>query len=376
MNGGTISDCSAASGGGVYVTDGTASFVGATVHHNDGGGIRIDAVSLTLFDTSVSHNVATLGGGIRVAAGGSVISTIAADGVSELSYNAATSGGGIMIDANALVTITGPDVGFLRISSNEASDDGGGIAVAPGALFDAQLSRVSIISNTAGDQGGGLATGSVALKGATVQRNRAASGAGLYANCVPNPVLACRIEETSFAFNVAELDGGAVASGATGSINLVNVSSHDNRAKRGGALAAFGSASLRHTTSFEDVSRIGSTVAALGSSAYVQFFNSALLGSCHTSSGGTLESMGGNAQLAGAASCALTHPEDLGTVTAAQAAAAYGNYGGGFSVVGIDAASVLANAGKADWCEQYDVRGYVRQHPCDIGAFEFGGTPR
>jgi hypothetical protein len=51
------------------------------------------------------------------------------------------------------------------------------------------------------------------------------------------------------------------------------------------------------------------------------------------------------------------------------------NNGGATQTMALLQNSPAIDAGNPATCPVWDQRGYVRQGPCDIGAYEFGGTP-
>ena len=134
---------------------------------------------------------------------------------------------------------------------------------------------------------------------------------------------------------------------------------------------------LTHFTSDQDIATFGNSLIHVATPGMLQasfLRNSALLGGCATTGAAVLLSQGGNAQIAGTSSCALTQPGDQPSITSVQAAASFGNFGGGMPVVGIASSSILVNAGRPGWCEPRDVRGYGRPPSCDVGAFEVGAV--
>ncbi len=205
--GSEVSNNLAFQGGGLFVEAGTMTLTDATVTHNDavaqlknGGGLFVEGGTAILIDSTVSDNFAGAdGGGIGglVSPGSSVIldhSTITANTAnsqggglyvgregtaslydSTVSDNAATDGGGIRLHAETVAGVR--DCGSLTLEASTVSDNtaanGGGLHVGPEC--QATLTNSTISSNIAG-LGGGLF---VSQDGATTLTNTtvAANGA-------------------------------------------------------------------------------------------------------------------------------------------------------------------------------------------------------
>lgn len=194
MTGGQITGCSALTGGGVAVLAGSATIDGGSIVSNSaiesGGGIAVtmsSSTALTIAEsnasaqTLIAGNSATMGGGLAIigGAGGS----IAVSG-GTISGNQARSGGGISCVKSSpgqLAVSLGP----VTVSGNTATNGGGAY------LNNATLtvSGASVSGNTASKAGGGVylddnesyGPASFILDGGSVNGNKAASGAGLYA---------------------------------------------------------------------------------------------------------------------------------------------------------------------------------------------------
>ncbi len=184
LNNTVLHDCSADTGGGIYVESGQLLLSGSQVLSNtanfDGGGIYVGQSTARLTMTAnsiVASNSANGpefwngGGGLYIQYGSATL----LDG--EIRDNTAIrSGGGIFIDEpTAVFTQTGGS----RITHNTATH-GGGIFVDYGR---AALIAGEIVSNTASVAGGGGYTysGIVTLDGSAVTANHADVGGGLFA---------------------------------------------------------------------------------------------------------------------------------------------------------------------------------------------------
>ena len=168
----TVSDNTAngIGGGGIY-SSGTTTLTNSIVSGNivnsgNGGGVYNDGSgTLTLTGSTVSGNMAYLGGGIvnfgRLALTDSIVSS-----------NMADSGGGIN-NQNLTTTLTNSTV-----SGNTANNNGGGIDNSSAATLTLNNSTVS--GNTGQVVGGIGNSGTVNLNNVTVTRNQSFN-----ANCIP-----------------------------------------------------------------------------------------------------------------------------------------------------------------------------------------------
>jgi hypothetical protein len=157
----------------------TLTVAGTTIHDNaavvQGGGMMVVDATVTMEDSTVLDNAASLGGGFSVYEG----SLAVADSV---------------IDGNA-------------------ADNGGGIAMGGGAAT-ASITASQVSNNTATNNGGGLwsSAATVALNDTLVELNQAANGAGAYVSdagslaCTGSPSVVA-----GFLSNVATTLGGGVA---------------------------------------------------------------------------------------------------------------------------------------------------------------------
>ena len=184
MNGGTIKDCSATIGGGIYaagtvvLNDGTISGCKAVGSYRSGGGIYIDSSgSLTMGGGSIeSCTASNWGGGVY------------AHGTFELTGGSITncsalSGGGIYID-NATTTLDGGTI------SNCKATRGGGVCIAgsDGSILEMKNGSITGCEAT-GDTsrliGGGVYINNrMTMTGGSITGCKADVGGGIYNNLI------------------------------------------------------------------------------------------------------------------------------------------------------------------------------------------------
>jgi hypothetical protein len=128
LNNSTISHNSATFGGGIDDFGGTVTLNNSTVIYNSafgfGGGISVGVGTVTLNNSTVTGNTAAEGGGIFVEE-----SALTLANGSTVTYNTAGEGGGIFVEGGTATLATGSTVTY-----NTAFADGGGIFVEGGTL--------------------------------------------------------------------------------------------------------------------------------------------------------------------------------------------------------------------------------------------------
>lgn len=211
ITGGTGSALDAGRGGGLFV-DASLDLENSVVQNNTacdawtgstctgnytyGGGIYLpatNAVALTLYQTTVTHNTGANGGGIAFYDEGSNASDTILLLSSHIDKNVACDtfsngvcvgdgdGGGIW-DHGEITTLDHSTVnGNIAGSRADGSGDGGGIYQSDDAL---QLTHSAVSGNVAGDRGGGIASfNHVDLANSVVTHNAAGyEGGGVYAD--------------------------------------------------------------------------------------------------------------------------------------------------------------------------------------------------
>jgi hypothetical protein len=229
LTGSTVSrNVSQDNGGGIAMFGGTLVLNNSVVRANstpgDGGGI--DALTVTLTNSTVSGNVASSGGGIAA-------STVTLNGCT-VNDNLAFQDGGAV--SGNLVTLT-----RSTVSGNVAGQSGAGIFAGTATLTACTLS-----DNSAGLDGGGCSADTVSFAGTTVSSNHAArDGGGIAANVAT--LTGCTIDH-----NTAGLSGGGIVLYALGNFvgpaTLTTCTLSDNSAQYGGglwgALGGFGQMEL------------------------------------------------------------------------------------------------------------------------------------
>jgi hypothetical protein len=183
----------------------------------------------------------------------------------------------------------------------------------------------TISGNTTGTYGGGLLALMAAapvLENVTISGNTAESGAGLAVNGVAT------LRNVTIVGNTATLRGGGITSRLSGAPTLVNVLLAGNRA------------------------------------------NSAA-GNCAIEDAATFNSGGHN--LSDDTNCAALSATGDRVNTPAGVSPELADNGGATRTHALQAGSAAIDAGLASACPATDQRGFSRQGPCDIGAFEFGG---
>ena len=173
MNGGTIKDCSASDGGGIYaagtvvLNGGTISGCKAVGSYRSGGGIYIDSSgSLTMGSGSIESCTASNWGGGVFAQG-----TFELTGGS-ITHCSALSGGGVHI-SNATTTLNG---GTIKDCS---ASYGGGVYIAR-ISSTLKMTNGSITSCTATKGGGVYINNHMSMTGGSITGCKADDGGGIY----------------------------------------------------------------------------------------------------------------------------------------------------------------------------------------------------
>lgn len=174
-------------GGGLAVIAATAgSLVTQSVIHNNsatfiGGGIFVDDTVMSVENSRVTSNTAELGGGIAAVQAGDV--TIEESDVK--GNSASVDGGGLLATNGSTITLDA-----TTVSGNNATENGGGMAVSASspdiALFGADAASAAVAEgstlsgNTAGVNGGGVFNDSSLLLSntSTISGNSAGTGGG------------------------------------------------------------------------------------------------------------------------------------------------------------------------------------------------------
>ncbi len=172
-------------GGGILTVNGSVALAsGSRIISNraqlDGGGLAIEAGTITVTSGVIDDNTASRNGGGIANLG----ATLTVTG-SQISANTANGQGGGLFSDLGQVTVTG-----ATVSSNRADANGGGLANV-GPFTSLTLNNTNVQSNTAQDEGGGLynVQGLIAVNTSTVTGNQAISRGGGIRNTQANLVI-------------------------------------------------------------------------------------------------------------------------------------------------------------------------------------------
>ncbi len=220
VSGGTIDGA----GGGIFNDSGALTLTRMSVtanSANSGGGIY-NSGYVTITDSTLNYNVATLigGGGLFNDANHSVVLDH-----SSVMDNAAPSGGGIYnIDGTFFVQNNS------KISLNGSTGDGGGVLIAGYGLLVSNNAQYS--DNQADGQGGAIfssSSTSLEISQSDFMINAAANGGAICMGSTAQP----HITGGAFKFNTATNDGGAIRAN---SVEVQQASFESNMAAQGGAI--------------------------------------------------------------------------------------------------------------------------------------------
>ncbi len=366
-------------GGGLFITSGadvsSGSVRGGRIARNrttvgGGGGVFAQNVTLTVDSVTFDENTAVQGGGALLALGSGTYEftdVIAED-------NTASIGGAFGFNGTMGIEFTR---GILQ--RNTSTTVGGGLWKA--GLSTLTMTGTQVLDNTAGTQGGGIQLvgpgGAATLTALTVRGNTAtsASGGGLTAN-VPTEVIG-----STFANNSAGAIGGGIFAGFNGNTVVRNSTFSNNVAIVGGGIAATGPASLTNLTFVANRANDNGGGIYTNNSGAMTVRNTLLSGNLvgaevrNCGSGGTsvITSAGGN--LADDTACAtFTEGTDKLNTPAGVNLTLADNGGPTFTHALLEGSAAI-NAAVPAACPSTDQRGFGRVGACDIGAFEFGGTP-
>jgi uncharacterized repeat protein (TIGR02543 family) len=208
MNGGTISDNTSFSGGGVYMGSGTFTMNEGTISGNTassssaysyGGGVYINSGTsgtFTMNGGTISGNTvsssssfsysSSYGGGVYIISGTFTMNegTISGNTASS-SYYSPSYGGGVNLSNNGTFTMSGGTI-CGNTASSSASSYGGGVNVTNGGTFtmnDGTISGNTASSSSAYSYGGGVGISNdstFTMSGGTISGNTTSLGGGVY----------------------------------------------------------------------------------------------------------------------------------------------------------------------------------------------------
>ena len=259
-------------GGAVYMDDdnGTVTISGGTIdncHADNGGGVYLGGGTMTVTGGSLFGNTATENGGGAAVFGGNFAISGGSLGKDGESQNTAKNGGGVYVsNGNVDVTENG------TIVNNKATENGGGVyltggdftldgestsitkntATSGGGVYLNQQSPTlrsgSITENTATGNGGGIYIHQEKVelapdKTVTISGNKAVDGAGMYIAGAAGTPAGFSLKDGStgnvaFIGNIASGNGGGVCL-ANGDMTIANnaISLYGNEAQNGGGAA-------------------------------------------------------------------------------------------------------------------------------------------
>ncbi len=281
-----------------------------------GGGIDCEG-SLTLRDSVVTANTASMGAGVYFVARDAASASLTVSG-STFTNNSGINGAGLFSDVTTRSGLVNVTITNSNFTNNIAGANGGGVdsvasvsatgsaafSVSGGTFSGNQAGSGGAIALTVSTADAGLATATVS--GATIQHNTAQDGGGI----------ASRVTSAGTSQGAAMFSGNVIetntASGNGGGLFSTLTSSDDGQA----SLTFAGSTSARmDANTATDGAGIYSTVTTTGTGSAAAAFNSSnVFGNIAGDSGGGLYSLVTNSG-AGTASVTLTG----GSVTANQA---------------------------------------------------------
>ncbi|MBN2023349.1 MAG: right-handed parallel beta-helix repeat-containing protein, partial [Pirellulales bacterium] len=210
-------------GGGICGWNSTAviSVTGSTISGNTAqNGAGIYGYQIAVSDSTVSENVGTWGGGIRINLSGG-LGTLTVEN-STITGNTASGGGGILIAPGATAIVTDS-----TISDNTATSAGGG-AVSVDSGCTLTISGSTLSGNTAGTYGGGV-HGSGALQ-ISISNSKLLDNSANYGGGVFGYNSGFAILDSIISGNSASANGGGIRLNACGNVDVVNSMLVDNEA--------------------------------------------------------------------------------------------------------------------------------------------------
>jgi hypothetical protein len=402
MHGGSIEANTTQSGlgGGLNVATGSRVHLRGTllrgnVAGNGGGGFYHTGAELVLDSVRVEDNRGTFSGGGHAALPGAGQSLVIHGGVVRNNEATAGNNGGLGMVGGAL------SMQDLRVEDNSASGNVGGMAL--NTTFASAVERVVVRENRAVVTGGAVISSGAALlsvRDLVVTRNTASgqtggaflsgtltvdraqlfdNSSGTQAGGVLVGSGAVTVRNSTISGNTTVTYGGGLLALTAAAPVLENVTISGNTAESGAGLAVNGGATLRNVTIVGNTATLrggGITSRLSGAPTLVNVLlagnraNSAA-GNCAIEDAATFNSGGHN--LSDDTNCAALSATGDRVNTPAGVSPELADNGGATRTHALQAGSAAIDAGLASACPATDQRGFSRQGPCDIGAFEFGG---
>lgn len=195
----------------------------ATIQNNNAGGyggaIYTSWVLTNLNGTTISQNKAGTGGGLYILTnnGGTLNITSASIQDNEATNGASGAGGGIWINNRSTTLPYTMQISDTSISNNSASAQGGGVYVSERSNgFYASIENVEIQNNIAGTNGGGMLLASAGLGNIQIQKSNISNntsnnyGGGVYISNEANGTTTTLISDSVISNNQANVQGGGL----------------------------------------------------------------------------------------------------------------------------------------------------------------------
>jgi hypothetical protein len=232
----------------------------------------------------------------------------------------------------------------------------------------------SVVRDNAADSGGGIASGAssghLVMNRTTIRDNSSGAGGGLF---LADAGSEATITNSTISQNTATTYSGGIHIQSGTDVTLTNVTITDNSSPPPTAMTvtADAQAMLTNVTVADNVSTT-QFPGAIANYASVSLQNTIVQDAGSNCYGdGTFQSLGHN--ISGDGTCHLTAPGDQPLTDALLGPLA--DNGGPTETLALLAGSPAISGGDDAACPFMDQRGFGRVGTCDIGAFEFGGSP-
>jgi parallel beta helix pectate lyase-like protein/S-layer family protein/polymorphic membrane protein len=248
----TISENSAAYGGGIFNEGGTVMMIDSTLSYNNvymyGGGVYSQGGTVTVSNSTLSNNASVVGGGVYNAGGTMMVSN------SIFSYN---SGDPLMSSAaGGIYNIGTLTISDSTFSNNSAQDSGGGIFHSGGTLT---ITNSIFSGNSASgyhSAGGGIINDdTLIITNSTFSGNSAEVGGAIYNNGTLGMLT---VTDSTFSGNSA-LDGGGIFNYDTLTVTNSTFSGNGTSSygSSGGGISNYKTLTVTNSTFFENSATYG-----------------------------------------------------------------------------------------------------------------------
>ncbi len=398
-----------AAGGGI-LNDGNLTVTGSALRHNVGGAIESAGLSVSVIDSTVEGNRASVNGGAfslydgsLILAGDTIMANSATHGGkggvlfarehtpqpvevidSTIAKNEGALGGGLWLRGDGAVeagklTITGSD-----FEENTSENEGG-------AVFDEAFGPIEVDrSKFSGDEaaaGGAIAveqSGPLSIGESTFSEDKSSHNGGAIVSTLTDVA----VSRSTFVRNSSSEEGGAIFAGYGLALDLVNDTFEGNRAVNGGALGLPGAGEapaaeqlLLNDTIVRNEAQDGGGLAPFQGPGYPNLVIENTIvaqnsgGDCYrtTSLDNTASAdAGGNIDSDGSCFSEGVTGDRTGVAEPALGVAELASNGGPAETDALTASSPAIGAGVSGSCPATDERGVNRTgEPCDSGAYRF-----